>query len=366
MTIGVDTSRVTKEHLTGTEYYSIEVIKQFMKLDHEDQFLLYAQKDPRPNLGSLPSNFKAKVMPFPKFWSQIRLSGEMLTKKPDVLFVPAHLVPIIHPQNTVATIHDLGFKHFPELYPPSELLYHNWGMNFSVKHAKKIITVSEYTKRDLLNTYNIEPTKIDVIWSGVDLEKFKPDVSTGRAKVKKKPYILYIGRLEEKKNIVNMIRAYAILRKEQNTVHQLVLAGSPGFGYENIQKEIESLPKEIQKDIIQLGYISEEEYVKRLREADIFLFCTNFEGFGFPVIEAMATGTPVVASNVTSIPEIAGNAALLVDQKKPLQIAAAISKLIHNEGFKKSLILKGRMRARIFTWEQCGRKTLETIKNTAN
>lgn len=358
MKIGIDTSRVTKEYLTGTEYYSIELIKSFARLNETDQFLLYAPKDPRPKLGPMPENFQTKIMPFPKLWSQLRLSFEMLAKKPDVLFVPAHLVPIIHPKNTVVTIHDLGFKHFPELYPAKELIYHNWGMNFSVKHAKKIIAVSEYTKKDLLRTYNLDPTKIEVVWSGVDLEKFKPD-----EKVKKKPYILYIGRLEEKKNIINMIRAYAFLRKEAQTTHQLVLAGSPGFGYENIQREIESLPKNIQKDIIRPGYISETDYIKKLREADIFLFCTNFEGFGFPVIEAMAVGTPVIASNITSIPEIAGNAALLVNPKNSMQIGAALSKLIHSDGLKKSLILKGRVRSKIFSWDKAGQKTLEIIKS---
>src|SRR4030042_3477055 len=137
--MGSDTSRVTKPHLTGTEYYSIEIIKAMASLDETDDFLLYAQKDPSKHLGELPPNFKTKVMPFPRLWSQFRLSWEMLFKKPDVLFVPSHLVPLIHPKNTVVTLHDLGFKHFPDLYPPKELLYHNWGMNFSAKHAKKII-----------------------------------------------------------------------------------------------------------------------------------------------------------------------------------------------------------------------------------
>lgn len=361
MHIGIDTSRVTKERLTGTEYYSIELIKSFMRLNETDDFLLYAQKDPRPNLGPLPDNFQTKIMPFPKLWSQVRLSLEMIAHKPDVLFVPAHLVPIIHPKNTVVTIHDLGFKHFPDLYPPKELLYHNWGMNYSVGHAKKIIVDSEFTKKDLLQTYNLDPTKIEVIWLGVDLDKFKPDEN-----IKKKPSILYIGRLEEKKNIVNMIRAYAYFRKEPRAIHQLVLAGAPGFGYENIQNEIKSLPKNIQKDIIQLGYISESEYIKRLREADIFLFCTHFEGFGFPVIEAMATGTPVIASNTTSIPEIAGNAAMLVNPDDPMAIGSALSRLVHSDSLKKSLILKGRVRARIFSWDSTGQKTLEVIKSVCH
>jgi glycosyltransferase involved in cell wall biosynthesis len=327
------------------------------KIDANDYFLLYAQKDPRPRLGDLPSNFITKIIPFPKLWSQIRLSLEMINKKPDVLFIPSHLVPLIHPKNTVVTLHDLGFKHFPELYPPKELIYHNWGMSFSAHHAKKIITDSVYTKKDLINTYNIEPNKIDVVHLGVDLEKFKPDLN-----VKKRPYILFIGRLEEKKNIVNMIKAYGILRKEKRIKHQFVLAGSPGFGYEKIQDEIAKLSSDIQKDIILPGYISEEEYINRLREAEIFFFCTNFEGFGLPVIEAMATGTAVVASNNTSIPEIAGNAALLVNHKSPLEMAAALSKIINSNSLRQSLILKGRVRSKIFTWEKTAQKTLEVIK----
>lgn len=356
MLIGIDTSRITKPHLTGTETYCLEIIKAMAKLDETDDFLLYAQKDPRPRLGNLPDNFKVRIIPFPKLWSQIRLSWEMLVKKPDVLFVPSHLVPIIHPKNTVVTLHDLGFKHFPELYPPKELLYHNWGMNFSAKHGKKIITPSEFTKKDLIQTYTLNPDKISVVWHGIDQEFFKPNPD-----IKKKKTIFFIGRLEEKKNIIGMIRAYEFLRKEQSVKHKLILAGSPGYGYENIVKTIETLPQEIRHDIILPGYVSQKEYLKFLQEADIFLFTTFFEGFGLPVIEAMSAGVPVVASNTTSIPEITANAAVLCDPKNPLQIAAACSKIINSDRFKKSLILKGRVRAKIFTWEKAAQKTLEVL-----
>lgn len=361
MKIGIDTSRVTKERLTGTEYYSIELIKAISEIDSHDQFILYAQRDPGPRLGSLPQNFTKKIMPFPKLWSQIRLSFEMIRKSPDVLFVPAHLVPIIHPKNTVVTLHDLGFKHFPELYSPTELIYHNWGMNYSAHHAKTIITDSEATKKDLVETYALPPDKIKVVYLGCDLERFKPGSLTERKKE-----ILFIGRLEEKKNIVGMIQAYAILRKEKSITHKLILAGNPGFGYENIEKAIAELPKEIQQDIVQLGYISEADYIKRLQEADIFFFCSFFEGFGMPIIEAMACGTPVVTSNVTSMPEVAGNAALCVNPRKPLEMAGALSKLIHDAGFKKSLALKGRVRAKSFTWLKTAEKTLEIIHQAGN
>lgn len=357
MLIGIDTSRTTKPKLTGTEYYSVEIIKHMLAIDDSDRFLLYSQFDPTKRLERIPRNAKIKVMPFPKLWTQIRLSFEMLFHKPDVLFVPAHTIPIIHPKNTVVTLHDLGFKHFPELYSPKELIYHNWSMNHGVESAKLIITPSEFTKKDLIKTYSLDPSKIHVVWHGFDHDSFvyKPGV-------KKKPYIFYIGRVEEKKNSLGMIRAYALLRKEPSVKHQLILAGAPGFGFEKIKAEIETLPKDIQKDIIMLGYVSQEEYIKYLQEADIFLFTTFFEGFGMPIIEAFACGTPVVTSNVTSMPEIAGSAAILVDPKKPLGIAAALSRLVHSEHLKKQLIAKGRARARLFSWERAAEETLAVIR----
>lgn len=357
MLIGIDTSRTTKPKLTGTEYYSIEIIKNMAKIDQKNRYLLYAQLDPSERLGKLPDNFKTKIMPFPKLWSQVRLSWEMLWAKPDVLFVPSHTVPIIHPKNTVVTLHDLGFKHFPELYSQEELAYHNWTMNFSANHAAQIITPSEYTRQDLIKTYDLDPAKIHIIWHGFDKDRFRPNPN-----VKKKNYILFIGRVEEKKNIRNMIKAYGLLRQESKVSHKLVLAGSPGFGYDKIKEEMAKLPKNIQDDIIETGYISEADYTHRLQEADIFLFTTNFEGFGMPIVEAFACGTPVVTSNVSSMPEIAGNAALIVDPKKPLEIAAALSKLISDSSFKKSLILKGRVRSGLFSWEKAARQTLEVLE----
>lgn len=359
MTIGIDTSRVTKPHLTGTEYYSIELIKAFSRIDTVNHYLLYAKNDPMPRLGKLPTNFSEKIMPFPRLWSQVRLSWEMLFRKPDVLFVPAHLLPLIHPKNSVVTLHDLGFKHFPELYSPKELIYHNWGMKFSALRSCKIITDSEYSKKDLIKTYSLEPSKIDVVYLGCDLNKFKPGNGP------KKPYIFYIGRLEEKKNVAGMIRAYGILRKEAKIKHKFILAGKPGFGYEKIAQEINYLAPEIRKDVIQLGYISDEDYIKRLQEADIFFFCGFFEGFGLPIIEAMACGTPVVTSNTTSMPEVSGNAAILVNPRNPLEMAGALSRLINSDKLKESLIFRGRNHARKFTWEKTAQQTLRILEEVS-
>lgn len=359
MIIGIDASRTAKQLKTGTETYSTELIKALSKIDRKNEYILYTPLDISDKLPNLGTNFTQKILPFGKFWTQLRLSYEFLYEKPDVFFVPAHTLPLVVPKNSVVTLHDLGFKHYPELYSSTDLNYHNWAMGHSVKNVKHIIAISEFTKKDIMKYFTIDPTKISVIYEGYDQDVFKPLKNRNNSE---KPYILFIGRLEEKKNIVGMIKSYEILRKENKIRHQFILAGSPGFGYEKIQSQISSLDDEIKKDILLPGYVSQEKYVQLLKSADILFFCSFFEGFGLPPLEAMACGVPVVASNRTSIPEICGKAALLVDPEKPFEMAVALSKIINDTGLRKALISKGIARATLFSWEKCAKETLEVFE----
>jgi glycosyltransferase involved in cell wall biosynthesis len=364
MLIGIDASRTAKQLKTGTETYSSELIKALAKIDRRNYYILYSPKPLTNKLPDLPPNFQTKILPFGKLWTQIRLSWEfLLAKKPDVFFVPAHTLPLISPPKSVVTIHDLGFKHFPELYSATDLNYQSWALSHSLKHAAHIIAISQFTKKDICQYFAIDPAKISVIYEGYDEKIFRP------VKVRKnrpKPYILFIGRLEEKKNIVGMLRAYAILRKEKAIQHQFILAGSPGYGYEKIESELAKLPEEIKKDIILPGYVSQEEYVGLLKNADILFFCTFFEGFGLPPLEAMATGIPVVAANRTAIPEVCSKAALLVDPTQPLAMAAALSRVINNLGLRRALISKGLARAALFSWRKTAEQTLAVFEMVYN
>ena len=359
MLIGIDASRIAKPIRTGTETYTIELVKALSGIDRKNDYILYSPKSIEAQLLNLGKNFKFKVLPFGRFWTQIRLTREMINHKPDLLFVPAHTLPLVFPQKSVVTLHDLGFKHFPELYSSGDLLYHNWAMGHSVKHASHIIAISKFTKKDILACFTLDPAKITVIYEGYDEKAFR----ASGLKNTKKPYILFIGRLEQKKNIAGMIKAYALLRQEKEIKHQFVLAGNPGFGYEKIIAEINRLPAEVKKDIILPGYVSEEKYIELLTHADILFFCSFFEGFGLPPLEAMASGVPVVASNRTSIPEITGKAALLVDPEKTFDMAAALSKVINDEGLRKALISKGIARATLFSWKKTAQKTLEVLES---
>ncbi|MBI3495162.1 glycosyltransferase family 4 protein [Candidatus Berkelbacteria bacterium] len=372
MLIGIDASRAVKNQKTGTEYYSQEIIKALAEIDENNQYILYAPSEPSGALTRLPRNFKFKIMPFPRLWSQVRLSSELAfgTIKPDVVFEPAHTIPLLHHRKMVVVIHDLGFTHFPELYTPFERLYHSFSLNYSARRAAHIITPSLYTKRDLIRHLPIDTKKISVIYHGYDKERFRPATEKEREALLPfnltEPYIFFIGRIELKKNVDGMIDAYRLLREEKSIRHKLVLAGKPGWGYEQIKEKMAGLPEAMRADIIELGYVNDRQYELLLKRAEVLFFPSWFEGFGMPVIEAMASGVPVITSSQTSLPEIAGNGAVLVKPSKPLEMAAALSKLIHKSDFRKGIILKGRLRANTFSWKKAAVQTLAVLEAIAS
>lgn len=359
--IGIDASRSNVKQKTGTEYYSQEIIKYLIGFK-DVTFRLYS-KTPLTYLKN-SGNLEFKVMPFPKLWSQIRLSFELMQNKPDVLFEPAHTIPIIHPKKVVTTLHDVGFRYFPELYTPLERIYHNWSMAFAVKHATKIIAISEATKKDLIKFYNADPKKITVIYHGFDKEKFTPAKGEASDEIKKLgDYIYFIGRLEAKKNITTLVKAFGKLRQQNKELTtKLVLAGRPGYLFEDIQDEINNLPEEIRKDVIRPGYIADEIMADYLKFAKVFAFPSKFEGFGMPLVEAMACGVPVVASNCTSIPEICGDAALLHKTEDSNELAEMLKKVLIQKELREDLIKKGFERVKIFDWEKSAKETFEVIK----
>jgi len=381
MIIGVDGSRTAKQFHTGTEHYSTEILKAIAKIDYQNQYVIYTPKSLENRLGKLPKNFKYKIMPFGKLWTQIRLSWEMLcNKQPDILFIPSHTIPLVHPKKTIVTIHDLAFKYFPHLFGKTELWYQSFGLNMAVKNAAHIITVSENSKKDIVKICKVDPNKVTVIHHGYNEDLYRPltkeeDRKNTLLKEKSvftsqilnmKPYIFYVGRLEEKKNVLRLLETYNLLRREPKIKHKLVLAGNPGYGYDKIKEYKESLAPEIKRDIIELGYVDDKKLADWMKNADVFYFPTLFEGFGIPVLEAMASGVPVVASNTTSIPEIIGSAGLLVNPLKPYDMAVALSRIINDPKLRMSLISKGKTRASMFSWQKSAEKTLKVFEKIGN
>ncbi len=364
MLIGIDASRANREKKTGVEWYSYHLIKNLKKLDTKSHYFLYSEKKLKNDLGVLPSNWQSKILKWPPkfFWTQIRFSWEMLFNAPNLLFVPSHVIPLIHPKKVITTIHDLGFKNFPQAYSLFQRWYLDWSVKFAFKHAVKIIVPSQFTKGELVKIYKAKPEKITVIPLSYNAKAYYP--ITDQIKIEqtlsryqiKKPYLLYVGRLEEKKNISFLIDIFKNLSLVGKNNLSLVLVGGRGYGYQKVQKKIGKY--NLRNKIIQLDWIDENDLPCLYSGAEVFVFPSLYEGFGIPLLEAMACGIPIVASRTASIPEIAGDAILLADPNNMQDFVQQIKNILNDKSLKEKLRQKGLERAKNFNWRKCSQETL--------
>ncbi len=369
MTIGIDASRANKDNKTGTEWYSYHIIQELKKIAPDYlKFVLYTNEKLRGDLSVMPnSNWQEKNINWPPkyLWTQIRLWWELTTNPPDVLFVPAHTIPFLPISKkikVITVVHDVGFKRFPKIYKPIQVLYHDLTMRAIKKRADLILTISEFSKKEIIELYKIKPEKIKVSYLSYDKETYnlkvkEESVGESLAKFKiKKPYLLYLGRVEKKKNILNMAKAFALAKKNFPEL-QLVFAGLAGNGYEELLSILDE--QNIKSDVILTGYISEKDAAILTANAKIFLFPTLYEGFGIPILQAMACGIPVLISDMDVHREIADGAAITVDPYSSKDIAKKISSVLNDSELRKNFIEKGLVRVQYFSWK----KTAEDILN---
>lgn len=358
MQIGIDGSRAFIKNRTGIEEYSYRVIEGLKKYLQKEQVVLYLRKNQVVDF-ELPKNWKIKVINFSRFWTQIGLSLEMLHHPVDVLFIPAHTVPIIHPEKTIVTIHGLEYEFCRQSYSFLERIYMRVSIKNSCRWAKEIISVSENTKKDLINLYDVSAEKINVIHEGYFMEHAEEKKCSVLHDLCFTPFLLFVGRIEERKNIANIIRAFEILKERYKIPHKLVLAGRPGYKHENIKDQLTN--SVFHEEIHELGFISDEKKFELMRRADAFVFPTLYEGFGIPILEAQSVGCPVVASNNSSIPEVSNGSALLVDPSNPEDIAENIFNLISNERLRHEMVIKGLENAKRFSWDKCAQKISDIL-----
>ncbi|MDP4001217.1 MAG: glycosyltransferase family 1 protein [bacterium] len=367
MTIGLEAERANLPNPTGVEMYAAELIKHLARIDQKNNYVLYFRTKPQAWFYRLPLNFTCKVMPFPKFWTQIRLSWEMFWHPVDVLVILASALPLYHPKNSVFTAHDLAYEFFPDAFTTFMRNYLILSTRFAAKHAASVLAVSESTKKDLEKLYKIDPSKIAVTYLALDHDQYKPLIyenvqpTLDKFKLTYKKYILFLGTLQPRKNIISLIDAFIKLKKENRIEEKLVIAGGKGWLYDSI---IEKIAKEgAVHDIQFLGYVDESDKAALYNGSTLTTLPALYEGFGLPPLEAMACGVPVVVSNVSSLPEIAGGAAELVDPSSVDSIAAGLLKVLSDKTLQAELSKKGIERAKDFTWENTARKTLALLES---
>lgn len=363
MLIGIDASRAFLKRRTGIEEYAYQTIKHLRGVVSEtDTVFLYVRKKLAirriagiPEIDfKLPKNWKVKGIWAPRFWTQLALSWEMFWNRPDVLFVPAHTVPFIHPKKTIVTIHGLEYEFCKKGYSFWARFYMKFFVCFSCRAAETVICVSENTKRDVMKLYNIPSEKIRVVYEG-----YVQETKTQNPKIKI-PYLLFVGRLETRKNIVRIIEAFEILKKKYNIPHQLILAGKSGYEYERIRCKIQN--SKCNSEIQEIGYVTEEKKWELLKNADVFLFPTLYEGFGIPVLEAQSVGVPVVASQTSSLSEVGGEGAIYVDPMSAENIAEGVQKTLADREMRNGIIKAGLENVGRFSWEKCA-KEIATLWN---
>ena len=386
--IGIDASRAVAARPTGTEVYSQRVIQALLALDSPHRFRLYLRS--APLAGAFPGA-NLCLIPCPRLWTHLRLSWEMARRPPDVLLVPAHVLPLVHPRASLVTVHDLGYLHFPEAHPWRQRLYLDLSTRWNARAAAHLLADSEATKSDLVACYSVPPDKIIVAYPGCD-EALAPvrdpaTIETVKARYGiTGDYFLYLGTLQPRKNLSRLIAAFAtqspnhpITQSPNHPVTQLVLAGKRGWLYDDLFAQVRRLGLEgpalststalsvnsVEGRVLFPGYVPDEDKAALLSGALAFVFPSLYEGFGLPVLEAQACGCPVITSTTSSLPEVAGDAALLVDPGDTAAIAAHLQHIATDPALRESLIERGFANVRRFSWAACAQSVLSVIEQCA-
>ena len=361
--IAIDASRSVSHQPTGTEIYSRRLIQALIAANERQanpaQLSLYFRDRPPAKLFADSAYVQQQAIPLPRLWTHLGLAAAIWKTRPDLSFVPAHTLPLVFPGAAALTVHDLGFKRFPQAHPPLQRAYLEASTRFSQARAQLIFADSRATATDLQRFYGTPSAKIRVVYPGIDQETpslSRDDIDAVRAKYELPPrYFLFVGTLQPRKNIGRLVKAFArwqSLSGDEETA--LVLAGAKGWLYD--ERWLMG-----SRQVSMTGYISEVEKHALLAGAMALVFPSLYEGFGFPALEAMRAGTPVIASNTSSLAEIVADCGLQVDPLDIEAIASAMSRISEDQPLRAELIAGGYQRVRQFSWAESARQALDAL-----
>lgn len=378
--IGFDGSRSFVKNKTGTENYAFELLKNLALLDRENSYKVYLRPGCKVDTNDWPENFHFIMIPYKRLWTQIGLALKTFTDDIDLLFSPAHTVPLFRKPGlkTVMTVHDLGSEYLPGKHQLKQRLYLKAITKFQMKGCTKLIAVSQATADDLFKKVGVRKKKVAVIYEGLNAAfAASSHESKGlrqndifnhikkRLDINNQEYFFFVGTVQPRKNIVRLIEAFDMLLKmdTRSKAIKLVIAGSKGWHTDDIY----ALPQKlgIKEQVIFAGRVSDEEMVALYKHACAFTFPSLFEGFGLPILEAMSLDCPVLTSNSSSMPEVGGKAAIYVDPLSVKDIYEGLQKMLDPK-VRKAAIEEGRRQYKKFTWEKCAKETLQLFKEVAN
>lgn len=356
--IGIDASRAFDPAPTGTEIYSREIVSALLAADPSMRFRLYTRSAAR--IPSLPPNCEVRSIPFPRIWTHLRLSAEMVANPPDVLFVPSHVVPLLHPRRTVVTVHDLGYLYFPQANSFLGRAYLDLTTRLNAGAAQTVIADSAATSQDLIKFYHVDSSKIKVVHPALrsELNQMPTIAQLDQVKVKyslPEEYVVSVGTIHPRKNYERLVQAFMSLPGN----YQLAIVGKKGWRSSQIIDSIEKLG--LGERVKFLDYVPDAELPAIYAGARLCVFPSLYEGFGFPILEAQAGGAPVVCSNTSSLPEVAGEGAEYFDPLEVNAISAVMIRVLTDDVLRTQLIARGRANLGRFAWERSARDILSII-----
>lgn len=345
----------------GSSEFCFQLLKKINEIDKKNEYIIYLPQNPTNDMPKENKNWKYEIIPNTKLWTIFGLSKKLAKEKNlDLFFSPTHYVPIFLSCPQIISILDVSYKHFPDMFPKKDLLkLAIWG-KFSIRNAEKIITISNSSRDDIINEYKVPKSKVEVVPLGIrEIEISKMDKNEFIKKYNlSNPYVLFVGTLQPRKNIANLIEAFS---KIENKNLDLVIVGRKGWDFENIL----AAPKKfnIEDKVKFLDNVTNEDLPLFYKNAEVFVLPSLYEGFGLPILEAMQYDCPVVTSKISSLPEAGGDAAIYFDPKNVADIAATIEKVINNKKLREDMIKKGKEQVKKFSWEKSAREVIKIFES---
>jgi glycosyltransferase involved in cell wall biosynthesis len=373
MNIAVNTRLLIQNKLEGIGWFTYESLKRITTQHPEHHFFFIFDREYNPEF--LFSDNITPIIQYPQArhpilyytWFEMAIPKLFERLKPDLFLSPDGFLSLKSPVKSMAVFHDLNFEHYPHDIPYWTRRYYRKNFPKYASKAVRIATVSEYSKADIVTQYNVSPDKVDVVYDGAN-DAYHPLISEVRKRIREEyaeglPYFIFIGSLHPRKNLVNLFRAFDLFKKSNPSDVKLLIVGAKKWWTRDIDLAFNRMV--FSDDVIFTGRLDVDELANVLGASLALTYVSYFEGFGIPIVEAFRADVPVITSNVTSMPEVAGDAALLIDPFNPESIAEALYKAYQFESIREELIVRGRRRKDLFSWQQTADRLWESIEKAA-
>lgn len=374
MRIAVNTRLLLSNKLEGIGWFTFETMRRIVHDHPEHQFFFLFDRKYNPEFIFGPNVTPVVLAPQSRHpflwyaWFEFSVSRFLRKRSIDLFISPDGYLPLKSKVPSISVIHDINFAHFPQGLPKLTAWYYNYFFPKFAHKATHVVTVSEYSKSDLVSTYSLLPQNVTVAYNGANTE-FQPLTTTQVAEVRSEltggsPYFVFVGAFSPRKNVAGLLLAFDQFRMQHADSFKLVLVGERMFKTSEMERVYKSMA--FKDDVVFTGRLNVDRLKRVVGAAAGLVFVPFFEGFGIPLVEAMRCNVPIVSSNKTSMPEVTGDAALLVDPHNIKDIASAMVHLVETEGLANELVLKGAERAKLFSWDNTAKKLWVAVEIVTN